>query len=153
MTMETAYLLIIVLLHEYIADFMLQSREMAQKKSEDVKVLLEHVLYIGCYLAGIGAIVAQDIPSGIYFALFNMVIHAIIDWNIWKGYKYLVFKRYEKQGGWSPKSKKEEILEVLKNYKKQRMYAEDPVFYNFIGLDRFLHVSTLILGFSLFLKG
>ncbi len=62
------------------------------------------------------------------FALINAVIHGVIDWNIWRAYKMYVSASHDlaNLGG--------------SDYK----YWEDHLFYVTIGLDQFLHMTTLV---------
>lgn len=139
----------------------MQDRETANKKSEDVEYLRDHVLtIIGAmwipaavifYIAWGGA---HGILGAAFFAVINGIVHAITDWNIWKGYKLLVFKRFQKEC-----NKKGELLNVtipkkrIIAFKKNKEYAEDPWFYNTIGLDRLIHVSTIIVLYFWMMKG
>ena len=106
------------LLH-FIADFLMQSREMGQKKSTEFKWLFYHISiqFVIIFIGGI--LIFPSIYFSFIFSLSNAVIHAIIDWNIWKIYKYSY------------------------NARKVDKYYEDKWFYSFVGFDQFLHLSTL----------
>ncbi|NVM46737.1 MAG: DUF3307 domain-containing protein [Candidatus Lokiarchaeota archaeon] len=109
--------ILLALLVHFVADFILQSREMGQKKSSSIKWLSLHISIIFiCFL-----------PFGLEFALYNALIHAIIDGSIWNLYKYSVYKR-----------DKTATKETWK-------YYEDHWFYTTIGLDQFLHAATIVL--------
>jgi hypothetical protein len=109
----------------FIADFLLQSRDMGKKKSTDFKVLLQH-LGILWYVVGFGLMPAIGIEKAILISGLNTLIHGIIDWNIWKGYKVTVALRDDSA---TPDTWK---------------YWEDYWFYATIGLDQLLHAVTLV---------
>ena len=109
----------------FVADFLLQSRKMGKEKSEKFPVLLQHL--------SIQFIVFSVFTFNLKFALLNTLVHGIIDWNIWKFYKYTVYFR-----------DKTATKETWK-------YWEDHIFYTIIGLDQYLHSLTLIVLWKLFL--
>jgi len=111
----------LLLLH-WVADFVLQSRDMAKNKSSSVLWLLAHLT--------IQFLVFWPF-TGWKFALANAAIHGLIDWNIWKLYKISVFLRSKR---FNPKQV------PIKDFK----FWEDSLFYMFIGIDQFLHMSTII---------
>lgn len=134
------YLLSLLLL-EYIGDFLLQSRYIALNKSKNLKVLGFH---------GLAIFLCLSIPafwlggSVIYLAGAYTLIHCVQDWYIWNLYKYLLSKRFKKEKiGYSFKTRAY-LFELNKEY------AEDKLFYDIIGLDRFLHIITLILLWNYF---
>lgn len=120
MTWELIYLFTL----HFVADFMLQSREIGRKKTKEIDYLLLHgigVLYTfaaAWYIFGIG---------GWELALVNSVIHMIIDANIWRLYYFTVWWRnpYVTPSRWK--------------------YWEDYWFYFTIGLDQLLHIITILL--------
>ena len=125
----------------YIADFLLQPREMGKRKSSEPKWLAGHLLIqFLCFLPF----------TGWKFALANCVVHGIIDWNIWKGYKWSAYYRIKKDTdgmGWTP----EIIQEHIEAKGKQWEYWEDHLFYATIGLDQLLHCLTIYYLAGLFL--
>ena len=125
--MTICYLL---LLH-FIADFILQSRAMGQKKSEHFKWLLGHVA-IQFAVFAVGGLFVFDNP--LPFAFLNAFIHGVIDWHIWKLYKYSVWKRRDP-----------ELFGTIDDLKKHWKYWEDHWFYTTIGFDQFLHGATIVL--------
>ena len=148
--MEHILPLIFILFFEYLGDFVFQSREIANNKSVDDRVLQKHLLILSSWLFVPVVIVLSQKYGAIWGVTFsfafcsgNALIHGVIDWNIWKIYKWIVFKRIKKQ---NPSS----IECALKEFKDDRLYADDPVFYNIIGLDRLLHVSTIIFLYFVF---
>ena len=161
------YWLVWLMVLHFIADFILQSREMGKKKSSEPKWLLKHlgiqlgVMFIGlaiplffntmdtitaacpgCYtdaqVLGTSSIVALIVAFRIAF--LNALIHGLIDWNIWKLYKisaYLRIKKEAKEGNFG--------LAWIAESGKNWQYWEDHWFYTTIGFDQLLHVSTLLL--------
>lgn len=125
--------LILLMFSHILADAVFQDRETATKKSESFKVLLRHLFYVSFPVILISTIATGSIVSGIYFTLANAVIHGLIDWNIWKGYKYTVYRRYNGNGA------------KLAQFKHDKEYAEDPWFYTFIVWDQTLHHVTFVL--------
>jgi len=101
----------------FIADFILQSREMGEKKSSSFKWLSKHI----------GIIFICFLPFGIEFALCNAFIHMLIDACIWNIYKITVYIRDKKAT------------------KENWEYWKDGWFYDTIGFDQFLHGATIIL--------
>lgn len=151
--MEHFIAISIILIFEYIGDFVLQSREVAENKSKDLKVLSKHILilsglvFLGSSIAFLlcGNTFGGSLILASLFTLTNGLIHAIIDMNIWKGYEFIVKRRFEKNGP--------ELFESrIKYFKENKEFADDPMFYNFIGFDRLLHILT-ILGLYFLLRG
>ncbi len=104
----------------FIADFLLQSREVATNKSSNINYLLTHCGILGVvFILGLYSFIGFN---AIILACLNTIIHGAIDWNIWKVYKY--FRRKED----------------IKTFK----YWEDSLFYATIGFDQLLHSLTLI---------
>lgn len=122
-------MLIYLMVLHFVADFLLQSREMGKKKSSEFVWLLRHLLIQGCVMyAGLTPFLWMGLsgPKYLLFPLMNLVIHGIIDWNIWNLYKYSAFKRGAKaDGSWQ--------------------YWEDHLFYVTIGFDQLLHSITIIV--------
>lgn len=119
-------LIYLCILH-FISDFILQSREMGTKKSEQVVWLLRHLIYIQMvFTFGLAPLLFTGLSGEKYllFLVLNTIIHGIIDWNIWKLYKLSVLYRFINRD----------------NFK----YWEDHLFYTTIGFDQLLHISTLI---------
>ena len=135
----------VLLLFEYLSDFIFQTREMGKEKSQDLNVLIQHCnrVLIGTYFGFLFFYYLTN-PNSHYFklaytaALINAIFHGLIDWNIWKIYKALTYNKIKKE---NPSS----VVCALRDFKEKRDYAEDPVFYNIIGLDRLLHVLTLLV--------
>ena len=133
-----AFLLVYLFALHFIADFLLQTRDMATKKSSDINVLAAHCgiqLLVICA----GLTLFTSASQAFYMAFFNALIHGVIDWHIWKGYKLSVAKRFPELNWKDPYQ-----VSVYK-------YWEDSWFYSTIGLDQLLHVSTLALLARVFL--
>lgn len=119
----------------FLADFVLQSREMGQKKSTEVNWLFGHTAILWTiFFIGLAQVMS---PLAAYqIATLNALVHALIDWNIWKLYKWQVMKRLQGLG------LDDERLEYEKTHYE---YWKDKGFYTTIGLDQFLHHATIIL--------
>lgn len=112
-----AYMLALAFVIHFVADFLLQSREMGKKKSSDYSYLAMHLsIQFLCFLPFFG----------FKFALYNALIHGVIDKNIWNLYKVSVYLRDKKA---TPETWK---------------YYDDHWFYSTIGLDQLLHALTII---------
>lgn len=120
----------------FIADFVCQSREMGQKKSVEFSWLAKHLIIQHMYFSiGLAPILGL---KALVFASLNAAIHGVIDWNIWKLYKLNVLWRL----GISHMNQDAPQVKALRDTWK---YWEDHLFYTTIGLDQFLHISTLVL--------
>ena len=127
------YLNIIYLLFlHFLGDFFLQSRRIALNKSLFKIDLLIHILIISSVLA-LGLFYFYSRLTLSYFIGINALIHAIIDWFIWRLYKYSINCRYP--------------IRVPETFK----YYNDRWFYNTIAVDQFLHISTLIVLYGVLL--
>lgn len=147
------YLLFIT---HFVSDFLLQSREVATKKSSEFVYLFRHlgIIWVSFFVAG------QFYPgTGFYdaaifsflFATLNTLIHGIIDWNIWKLYKWSVKSRISKQINRDYVRNEDIAQGLIMNQAKDWRYYEDHWFYATIGLDQLLHALT-ILGLWEWLK-
>lgn len=127
--MVVIYLLVL----HFVADFVLQSRKMGKKKSESVWWLIGHMyIQFGIFMLGLLPLMAAD--KALMFATANALIHGLIDWNVWKLYKYSVWKRHSK-----------DIKSMGQgNFALQWKYWEDHWFYLTIGFDQLLHGATLV---------
>lgn len=102
----------------FLADFVLQSREMGKKKSQEPVWLFSH-LAIQCMVFMLFV--------GWKFAIANAAIHGVIDWYIWRFYKLSVAWRFPDA--------------TVNNFK----FWEDHLFFTTIGFDQLLHGLTLVL--------
>lgn len=131
---------LLMVLH-YVADFLLQPREMGKKKSSEPKWLAGHLLIqFLCFLPF----------TGWKFALANCVVHGVIDWNIWRGYKllaaYRIMNKVDPLGLIRKQYTVEEAMKEHPAVKEEVLnwkFYEDHWFYATIGLDQLLHMLTL----------
>lgn len=105
----------------FLADFILQPREMGKKKSSHLGWLAGHLLIQ--FLVFLPFV-------GWKLSLINAGIHGLIDNNIWNLYKFSVLKRNK--------------LVIKESF----AYWEDHWFYATIGFDQFLHTATLFYLFG-----
>lgn len=115
---------VLIALH-FVADFLLQSREMGRKKSTDWR-------WLGLHL-GIQFMVFLPY-AGFQFAAMNALLHGIIDRNVWKLYKLSVLMRVSK--------------DMREGLEGSWRYWDDHVFYSTIGFDQMLHMATLYMLMS-----
>jgi hypothetical protein len=123
----------------FVADFYLQDRETARKKSLELRWLAKHmaVLYtvfqLGTFLmlAARGALLPHYLAT-IGFSTANAVVHGVIDWYIWHVYRVSVILRYPGVSF------------------RDFTWWEDHGFYFTIGFDQLLHALTLCSLYSLF---
>lgn len=129
--------LAILFLFHFIFDGLLQTRDMAVRKSSDMKVLFSHMSYIiiGILLAGL-FFTGLNPQQVFIFALINTALHGIIDWNIWNVYKYSVLKRFPEVAAGKIKFE----------------HWEDSWFFHFILGDQLLHNLCYIATYLL-IKG
>lgn len=116
--------LITLFVTHFFADFILQGRTMAQKKSSHLGWLTLHLL--------IQFFAFWAVTRSWQFALVNALIHGAIDWNIWRLYKTSVYFRANR-------------MDPRRVPTADFKYWEDSMFYWFIGLDQMLHGITLIV--------
>lgn len=86
--MELFFGVLLILVAHYIADFYFQSREIAMKKSHEIKALITHIMiysftlcimiFLGLYFMGIVSVIhAMQIAIGV--SLVNGLLHYLID--------------------------------------------------------------------------
>jgi hypothetical protein len=117
---------------------------MGKKKSVEVEWLLRHLAIQYCvfYIALLPFFWGH---RAVFFAVFNTLIHGLIDWNIWKLYKLSAHIRIKKAAaGFNPKQF-HDAEEAYQDGVKNWQYWEDHWFYATIGFDQGLHAVTLIL--------
>lgn len=133
MNILIAYLLVL----HFVADFLLQTRDMGKRKSAEPKILALHLL-IQVLVIGAGLDYAGfDIESTIKFTLANAAIHGVIDWFIWRIYKKSVMIRVRNM-------LKPQQYHMYKDECLNFKYWEDHWFYSTIGMDQLLHGLTLV---------
>lgn len=111
--------IIIVLFIHTIADFFLQTKEMAMNKSSSNKALLKHVyVYTLPWLIGLFFF---DMYNVLLFIFITFICHFVTDY---------ITSRFTK-----------------KYYQDNRMYGF-PGFWTTIAIDQFLHILQLILTYN-----
>ena len=127
------FLVYLFVIH-FIADFLWQSRWMATNKSSNLQALSYHIAIIFLAFFGGSLIAGANLLAAATFSFANAAIHALIDWNIWRGYKWYVLRKFTDENG-----------EVAVSDAQAFHYWEDHWFYATIGLDQFLHGATILL--------
>lgn len=132
--------LLVILVAEFVGDFLLQSREIALSKSSNLKSLGKHLFAIFMCMAATG--LGFGLPA-VYLAGCYIVIHGVQDWFIWRAYKARLISRlgFDEMDLQHPP-----IKEELERFQ----YWEDKAFYDTIGLDRLLHVLSIIVLYGVF---
>ena len=143
--------IISILIAEYVGDFLLQDRNMALNKSSKIEYLLLHIFYISSSLligfALLSVFYLVNVITVLKFVFAYCLMHGMQDWLIWRMYSWLIRMRYSCLDSNNNVFTDEEAVQL---YIKNREYAEDKLFYDIMGLDRLLHVITLIALFSVF---
>ena len=127
-------MLALLFVTHFVADFLLQSREMGKKKSSEPAFLAFHLL-IQFFSFWFVLWATTNVQFAFVFALSNAAIHGIIDWNIWRLYKLYAYKAI---------AKNPQHPLLTGNPTEPWKYWEDHWFYSTIGLDQLLHGLTLI---------
>lgn len=118
----------------FIADFLLQSNDMAIRKSQDPLVLLKHVgIHMGVFF--VGGLVFFGFIGAFLVALANAAFHAVIDWNVWRAFKRWVQKKH-------PGMTTQEQVMMDDNARHW--------FFVTIGFDQLLHGLSIIIAIFLF---
>jgi hypothetical protein len=129
MTVESIDIIIIFIIH-YVADFLCQTRKIADNKGKDIRYLLLHGLDYTLVMSGIliligfiASVVSFEIgftwKQLISFGLINGLMHTITDF---------ISSKF-----------------TSKFYAKKYYHA----FFNVIGLDQLVHTITLIITYNL----
>lgn len=130
------WLTIFMFFLHFIADFPLQSREMGKKKSKEWRWLFLHTM-IQLVVMFTGLLLFLSPAKAYQIACLNAVIHAFIDWNIWKLYALRVQSKLNNHYQDDEDAK----AHAAQNWE----YWNDHDFYTTIGFDQFLHASTIVL--------
>lgn len=125
----------------FIADFLLQSRNMGKNKSSNYLVLAEHISIIFLVILG-GMAFLVPLKVAFQVSAVNAVLHGLIDKNIWNIYKAITSFRLFGIGNLSYQEK----LDMTKNFK----YWEDKLFYDTIGFDQLLHSLSLVYVYGVY---
>lgn len=128
----------LLLLAHFIADFLLQPHWMAIRKSQELKILAAHVS-VHAAVFFVFALVMFGFRTADAAVVAGVVTgtHAVIDWNIWRGYK-----RY---------ATKKAAAELGAGNTAEYKFWEDHWFYVVIGADQLLHGLSILL--ALYVKG
>lgn len=119
--MDYSSLVLLIAIH-IIFDFLLQTRDIATNKSSNIKYLIPHLVILFMGLMIYTKLSGRYSPNqAMLFVCWNIFLHGVIDWNIWRLYKWTVYKRTKGEAGY--------------DYK----YWEDGMFYDFIAYDQGLH--------------
>lgn len=119
--MDYSSLVLLIVIH-IIFDFLLQTRDIATNKSSNIKYLIPHLVILFMGLMIYTKLSGRYSPNqAMLFVCWNIFLHGVIDWNIWRLYKWTVYKRTKGEAGY--------------DYK----YWEDGMFYDFIAYDQGLH--------------
>lgn len=134
--MEYVFLLTL----HFIADFILQPREMGRKKSTDFDYWRWHVLIqFSVFFVGL-VMWTKDPILALTIAGLNAFVHGAVDACTWRLYAWSVWKRRSKKG-----------LPITRGeLKKTFKYWEDHWFYVTIGFDQWLHISTIVVLWEMF---
>ncbi len=117
----TLYVIALLAAH-FFGDWILQSRDMAVRKSSDIQMLFKHCCIVSACLFFVAVPFIGFWKAG-FCVLINFYFHALIDWHGWTIYK-------KKFVGLT-------LEEHFKNY----------WFYFTIAIDQFLHLAIIFLLF------
>lgn len=142
-----------LLLSHFVGDALLQSREMAERKSSDLYVLFTHICVVS-FVNLIFAGIFFDSTIAIKFTLLNAVGHLMIDGLIWNGYKFTVVWKAKKF--WKKNYENLKVADSSNNWAKcyhaflpKFKYWKDKNFYTFIVLDQMLHIACFVWALNL----
>jgi hypothetical protein len=106
---------------------------MGKKKSSEPGYLAAH---LGIQFVAFLLVLIPFTERALYFSFANMVIHGLIDWNLWRLYKAYAFRAI---------AKNPQHPLLTGNPTEPWKYWEDHWFYTTIGFDQLLHMLTLML--------
>lgn len=164
--LKLAYVLVL----HFVADWALQSKEMSRNKSLKVKVLLQHAS-IHLAVFSIGLLLITTLKYAVVFSLVNAVVHAFVDWYLWRAYKMSVIIRQhllipkEKWEEWGLIPKRGSLFgfdrqvkelnstphgfKIMDYLMKEFKYWDDYLFGFMLGFDQMLHGVCLVIIFAL----
>lgn len=136
MTLFIVFQVLFILTNHWVADFLLQTQDMATKKSKENYWLTKHVL---SYVIGMSA---------------TALMIAIITWNLVPALLWLAIN-----GGLHWCTDYYTSRWTSKLYAKQQFYTPNkyvkffnfPAFFSVIGLDQVIHYFCLFITYSLFI--
>jgi len=138
----------LLLIAHFIADFILQSREMGKNKSKNYIYLTSHIWIIFCVVSFFAYFVFGSLEKAILFSFWNALFHMLIDSLTWNIYGCSVLLRiygydqvFDKDFNFKDKSKT--TLETFK-------WWEDHWFMVTIGADQIAHMIVLFELFKYF---
>jgi hypothetical protein len=151
-----------------LSDSFLQSREEARGKSESKTLLYKHVrknFYVTTAALLLVQIIAEGLPLGLLSVLsytlssfvwsfYNSIVHAVIDWNIWRAYKRYATKKIMTRAT-EIENKPSPLLDIARQdpvgwrkacedtAREEFQLINDPWFFHTIMIDQFLHYATI----------
>lgn len=127
----------LLILH-FIADFVLQTRDMGTKKSSEWRWLLAHL--------AVQFVIFAPFTS-VLFALANCAVHGVIDVSLWNIYKWTVKKRIhiDEHGNQCHSLLTDRDTNFIPPKEPQWRFWEDSMFFMTIGFDQLLHGLTLVI--------
>ena len=137
----------------FIFDFLLQSREMGQKKSKNYVFLFAHIFIVSIGILIGGLLVFKDFGIAVEFSFWNGFWHLIIDAIMWNAYALSAFVRFYNGKDGIPRknpfdSSKEDWAHLMTEW--QDVWPKDHWFFATIGLDQLLHFITINELYPLF---
>lgn len=157
---ELAYAILFVT--HFVADFLMQSREMGKKKSSEPVWLFKHLIIqwfmftLSIWFFGFFITEMRTLNMILLFPILNTIVHGIIDWNVWRLYKYSVAYRMLKDPdnvAFNSPMAHDMAHDALLHGDGKRFvelaapsfqYYEDHWFYSTIGFDQLLHILTIL---------
>lgn len=132
----------------YVADYLLQTREMGQKKSSNLVFLSAHIFVIFVVIL-LGSTPMFGFAQALKFSFWNAATHFFVDLVYWNLYGLIVLTRENEFGS--------DIGHLFKNFKHYKnklieqgyKYWEDKKFFDTIGIDCHTHLYLLVLVYFL----
>jgi hypothetical protein len=138
----------LLFLAHYIADFLLQSREMGQKKSKDYVYLFAHTWIIFSVISLAALCVFDTFESAIKFSFWNAILHMAIDAISWRAYGYCLMGR--KFGFETIKDPSFNFKEKAAEVASKTDFLKDEWFMRTLGADQIAHMIVLYELYELF---
>lgn len=133
-TLILLQVLFIILIH-WIADFLLQTQDMATKKSTSIYWLSKHIF---AYILGTipTALMVWIVSHSLMYALLWLIINGILHWITDYYTSRWTSKLYVNQQFYAPN--------------KYIKFFNFPAFFSVIGLDQVIHYSCLFITYVIF---